>query len=172
MERQAVRSRPKLVFVMLVVCLLQQTLFAALRWGEVSAHLLLLLAVAGALVGGADRGAVIGFVCGLLNDLFLQTPLGLSALAFSLVAVGVGSVQSSIIRSAWWIPPLTAFVASAAGIMLYGVLGAIVGQSQLVRPVLLLVAVAVGGVNAVLAPLMVKAVSWAMIDPAQRSFAR
>ena len=157
---------------MLVVCVLHQTVFAAVRWGDVGAHLLLLMAVAGAIVAGTDRGAVIAFVCGLLTDLFLQTPLGLSALAFSLVAVGVGSVQASIIRSTWWIPPLTAFVASAAGILLYGLLGAIVGQSQLVRPVLVLVAVAVGGVNAALAPLMVRAVSWAMVDSAERSLAR
>ena len=157
---------------MLVVCVLHQTVFAAVRWADVGAHLLLLMAVAGAIVAGTDRGAVIAFVCGLLTDLFLQTPLGLSALAFSLVAVGVGSVQASIIRSTWWIPPLTAFVASAAGILLYGLLGAIVGQSQLVRPVLVLVALAVGGVKAALAPLMVRAVSWAMVDSAERSLAR
>jgi rod shape-determining protein MreD len=164
--------RLKIVFVMMVVGVLHQTLFAVVRWGDLGAHLLLLMAVVGAIVGGADRGAVIGFLCGLLTDLFLQTPLGLSALAFSLVAVGVGSVQSSIIRSTWWIPPLTAFVASAAGIVLYGLLGAIVGQSQLVRPVLLLVAVGVGAVNAALAPLMVKAMSWAMTERAQGAFAR
>ncbi len=164
--------RLKVLFVLLVTCVLHQTLFAALRWRGVGPHLLLLMAVAGAMVGEADRAAVIAFLCGLLTDLFLQTPLGLSALAFSLVAVGVASVQSSVIRSTWWIPPLTAFFASSAGIVLYGLLGAIVGQSHLVRPVLLLVAVAVGGVNAALAPLMVKAMSWAMTDRVQSSFAR
>lgn len=164
--------RLKILLLMLVVTVLHQSLFAAVRWGDVRPHLLLLMAVAGAIVGGADRGAVIGFLCGLLTDLFIQTPLGLSALAFSLVAFGVGSVQSSIIRSAWWIPPLTALVASAAGVVLYALLGAIVGHSQFVRPVLLLVAVAVGAVNAALAPLMVKAMSWAMSDRVESSFAR
>jgi len=164
--------RLKVVLLILVACVLQQTVFAAVRLGEIRPHLLLLMAVSAAIVGGADRGAVVGFLCGLLTDLFLQTPLALSALAFSLVAFGVGTVQSSVIRSAWWIPPLTAFVASVAAIVLYALLGAIVGQSQLVRPVLLLVAVAVGAANAVLAPLMVRAVSWAMTDQAERSFAR
>ena len=173
MEFQALMGlRLRVLFLMLIACVAHQTLFAAVRWGDVRPHLLLLMAVSAAIVGGADRGAVIGFLCGLLTDLFLQTPFGLSALAFSLVAFGVGSVQSSVIRSAWWIPPLTALVASATGIVLYALLGAIVGQSQFVRPVLLLVALAVGAVNAALAPFMVKAMSWAMTDQAESSFAR
>ena len=164
--------RLRVPVVLLTAAVVHQTLFAALRFGDVAPHLLLLLAVAAAIVGGSDQGAVIGFLAGLLTDLFLQTPLGLSALAFSLVAFAVGTVQSSVIRSAWWIPPLTAFLASAAGVVVYALLGAIVGQGQFVRPVLLVVAVAVGAVNAVLAPLMVKVMSWAMTDRAESSFAR
>jgi rod shape-determining protein MreD len=158
--------------VLVAATVVHQTLFAALRFGDVAPQILLLVAIAGAIVGGSDQGAVIGFFCGLLTDLFLQTPLGLSALAFSLVAFAVGTVQSSVIRSAWWISPLTAFVASAAGIIVYALLGAIVGQGQFVRPVLLVVALAAGGVNAVLAPLIVKVMSWAMADGAESSFAR
>ena len=165
-------TRSKVLLMLLVAGVLQQSLFAVLRWGDVGAHLLLLTGVVAAIVGGADRGAVIAFLCGLLTDLFLQTPLGLSALAFSLVAVAVGSVQSNVIRSAWWIPPLTAFVASAAGIVLYALLGAIVGQSQFVRPWLLVVAAAVGAVNAALAPFMVKAMAWAMAGGIERPYAR
>jgi len=158
--------------VLLVAVVVHQTVFAALRFGDLAPQVLLLVAVAGAMVGGSDHGAVIGFFCGLLTDLFLQTPLGLSALAFSLVAFAVGTVQSSVIRSAWWIPSVTAFLASAAAIVVYALLGAIVGQDQFIRPVLLVAAVAVGAVNAVLAPLMVKVMSWAMIDRAESSFAR
>lgn len=164
--------RVKVAVVLLFAVVANQTLVAALRFGDVGAQLLLLVAVAAAIVGGSDRGAVVGFLCGLLTDLFLQTPLGLSALAFSLVAFGVGTVQSSVIRSAWWIPPVTTFFASAVGILLYALLGAIVGQGQFVRPVLVVVAVAVGAVNAVLAPLIVKAMSWAMADVGESSFAR
>ncbi len=173
MEPEAVMGpRLKVALVLLSAVVVNQTLVAALRFGDVGPQLLLLVAVAGAIVGGSDRGAVIGFFCGLLTDLFLQTPLGLSALAFSLVAFGVGTVQSSVIRSAWWIPPLTAFVGSALGILLYALLGAIVGQGQFVRPVLLPVACAVGAVNALLAPRIVKVMSWAVADVTEGAFVR
>ncbi|MDQ3574626.1 MAG: rod shape-determining protein MreD [Actinomycetota bacterium] len=162
----------KLLVLLLGALVLHQTLFAAIGFADVRPQLMLLAAVAGGMVGGSDRGAVVGFLCGLLSDLFLQTPLGLSALSFSLVAFAVGTVQSSVIRSAWWIPPLTAFVASAAGIVLYALLGALVGQDHLVRPALLAVAVAAGAVNAALAPFMVKAMSWAITDSAESSYAR
>ncbi len=171
MGLEVIGSRFKLLLLLLVALVLHQTLFAAIGFADVRPQLMLLVAVAGGMVGGSDRGAVIGFLCGLLSDLFLQTPLGLSALSFSLVAFAVGIVQSSVIRSAWWIPPLTAFVASATGIVLYALLGAIVGHGHLVRLVLIAVALVVGVVNAVLAPFMVKAMSWAIADRTESSYA-
>ncbi len=158
-------SRVRMASLLLVALVLHQTLFATIRLGDVSPQVMLLVAVAAAIAGGSERGAVIGFVCGLLNDVFLRTPLGLSALTFTLVAFVVGLVQSSVIRSSWWMPPLTAFLASAAGVVLYAALAAIVGRSEFLRPRLLVVAAVVGAVNAVLAPPVVKAVAWAMAGP-------
>ncbi len=164
-------SRLRLPLLLVAALVVHHTLFASIRLADVHPQLMLLVAVAAGIAGGSERGAIVGFVCGLLNDVFLRTPLGLSGLTFTLVAFVVGLVQSSVIRSAWWIPPLTALVASTAGVTLYAVLAAIVGRSEFVRPRLLLVAAVVGAVNAVLAPPVVKAVSWAMAGP-QRSYAR
>ncbi len=165
------RSRVRLPLLVLGALVVHQTLFATIRLGDVHPQLMLLVAVAAAIAGGAERGAVTGFVCGLLTDVFLRTPLGLSALTFTLVAFVVGTVQASIIRSSWWIPPLTAFVASATAVLLYGVLGALVGRSEFVRPQLVIVAAVVAAANAVLAPPVVKAMSWAMAGP-EPSYAR
>lgn len=158
-------SPARLPLVLVAALVLHESLFATIRLGDVHPHLMLLMAVAAGIAGGSERGAVIGFLCGLLTDVFLRTPLGLSALTFTLVAFVVGLVQSSVIRSSWWIPPLTAFLASGAAMLVYGVLGAIVGRSQFVRPQLLVVAAVVGVANAVLAPPVVKAVSWALAGP-------
>ena len=164
--------RLKVSLLVLAAPVFHQSMFSAIRIVEVRPQLMLLVAVAAAIVGGSERGAVIGFVSGLLADVFLQTPLGLSALTFALVAFVVGLVQSSVIRSAWWISPATAFLASAAGILSYALLGTIIGQSQFLRPRVLVVAVVVGAVNAALAPLMVKAMSWAMAGAPESSYAR
>lgn len=159
-------------FVLFVALTLHQSLFRMVRVGDVHPDVMLVVAVAAGIVAGPERGAATGFAAGLLSDLFLQTPLGLSALAFSLVGFAVGSVQSGVIRAAWWIPPLTTLVASAAGVALYAVLGAIVGRAEFVRPELALVAAGVGAMNAVLAPAVVRMMAWAVPLRHDPSFAR
>ena len=58
----------------------------------------------------------------------LQTPFGLSALTYAIVAYLVGSLQDSVLRAAWWIPVATATAASVVGVILYGVLGTVLGE--------------------------------------------
>jgi rod shape-determining protein MreD len=131
---------------------------------------MLLVAVAAGIAGGPGRGAVVGFLAGMTVDVFLSTPLGLSALVFSLVGYGVGTAQTGILRSAWWIPVATAFVASAAGEVLFAVAGAVVGEPHLVNVHLLLVALLVGVENAALAPLAVRIVGWAVARPSSGAY--
>ena len=56
--------------------------------------------------GRAERGAVARVRrSGLLTDLlFLETPLGLSAMVYCLVGYGVGLLQAGVLRSSWWLP--------------------------------------------------------------------
>ena len=54
--------------------------------------LVLVVVVAAGITGGADRGATYGFVAGLLFDLLVDTPFGLTALTYALVGYGVGVV--------------------------------------------------------------------------------
>ena len=161
----------RLTLVLFVGLTLHLSLFATARIGEVRPDVLLLIAVAAGIVGGPERGSVIGFLAGIVADLFLHTPLGLSAMAFSLVGFAVGTLQSSVIRSAWWIPPATAFVASAAGILLYALLGALIGRPEFLEPRVLVVAAGVGAANALLTPALVPVMAWALPTETERSFA-
>jgi rod shape-determining protein MreD len=165
--------RFKLPVVFLAVLVVHSGVMAALRSAGLPNDIVLLLPVAAALVGGSERGALVGFVAGLLADLFLQTPLGLSALAYSLVGFGTGVLQSGVIRASWWIAPVTAFIGSAAGIVLYAVIGATVGQSHLVGPDLPWVALSVALVNVPVSVLVVRAMGWALATGpiSDRSFA-
>lgn len=165
-------SRLRLCIVVFVALTLHQSLFVTLRVEEAHPQVMLLVAVVGGLLAGAERGALIGFAAGLLADLFVQTPLGLSALTFALVAFVVGSLQAGIVHSAWWIAPVTAFGATFAGMVLYGILGAIIGQAHYVSPRLLLVGAGAGAMNAVLAVPVVRAMSWALDSKAVAAYAR
>ncbi|MGH9154661.1 MAG: rod shape-determining protein MreD [Acidimicrobiales bacterium] len=151
---------------------LQHSLLVYLRVAGVSPDLLLLLAVAGGIVGGRERGAVVGFAAGLAADLLSQTPFGLSSLAFGLVGYGVGTLQAALIRLAWWIPLATGMAASAAGVLLYGLLGALMGQSYLLAPELVALAAVVGALNAVLVPVVVRAMAWALPADTEQTFVR
>lgn len=129
----------------------------------VSADVLLLLAVSAGLTAGADRGAATGFGAGLLADCFLQTPFGLSALAYCIAGWGVGRFQSRILHATWWIPALTSAVAAAAGTLLYVALGAVVGQEQLLSWRLPAIVGVVALTSAALSPLSIKVVRWALV---------
>jgi rod shape-determining protein MreD len=148
------------------------TLLSRLRIDNVRPDALLLLALMAGLVAGPERGAVVGFCAGLLADLFLQTPFGLSALTYCLVGFAVGSLQTGILRAAWWIPVVTGAGASVAGTVLYAVLGAMVGQTAFVSPRLPAIALIVGFMNGALAPAAVRLVGWVFrAGVAERSYA-
>lgn len=160
--------RMRILLVLFVFTVLHLSVLPSLPVFGVRGDAMVALAVAGGLLGGAERGAVLGFVAGLVADLFLVTPLGLSALTLSLVGFGVGLLQEGIIRAAWWIPVVTAFAAGAAATVVWALAGAMVGQRYLVETRLLLVATVVGAFAALLAPLALKLVGWAFADGGTR----
>ncbi len=157
----------KVMLLVLLALILQQSVLDDLRVGGVQPDVMLLVAVAAGMAGRAERGAVVGFVAGLLADLFSPVPLGLAALTFSVVGYVVGSIQAGIIRSVWWIPVLTAFVASALGVVLYAVVAAMIGRPHYVSLHLLFTAGGVALVNAVLAGPAVAALRWGLGAPSE-----
>jgi rod shape-determining protein MreD len=156
------RVRIRVAAALALTLVLHLTVLSQLQVLGVRPDAMLLVAIVAGLIAGPERGAVVGFAAGLLADLFLQSPFGLSALCYSLVGFAVGSVQTGILRSAWWIPMITAFASSAAGVVLYALLGAMVGQSQIMTTRVPLIAVLVGVMNAGVAPAAMRLFGWAL----------
>jgi rod shape-determining protein MreD len=126
---------------------------------------MLLLTICTSLAAGPDAGAVVGFVAGLLIDLFLHaTPFGLSALTYCLIGYGVGVLRRSVLHEGWLLAPGAALVASAVGVVLFVLIGVMVGQHQLTargpRGVAQIAGI-VGAINAVLAVPISRLLSWA-----------
>lgn len=160
-----ITDRPLLVatrmsLVLVLALTFQFAVASRIQLFDVQGDLLLLIAVTAGLAAGPDRGAAVGFAAGLSFDLLLQSPFGLSALTYALVAYLIGSLQDTFLRAAWWIPVVTATAGSAMGVILYGVVGTVVGE-DLLKPSLLKVAVIVALLNAVAAPVVMRIVRWA-----------
>jgi rod shape-determining protein MreD len=110
----------------------------------------------------------VGFAAGVAIDVLLTTPLGLSALVYTMVGYTVGSVSGGVVRRSWWIGPAVVAVASAAAMVLYALVGTVVGQDALAGPPLSAILVVVAAVNTVLAPAALRAMRWARTDERDR----
>lgn len=163
MDSEHMRDDPRfrLPLMLIVALLLQTTVLVRLRVLGVMPDFMLLVAVAAGITAGPISGAGLGFASGMVIDLFLPTPLGLSALVFTLVGYAVGIANTGVLRSAWYIPMLVAGAASVGGVTLYAVAGSVLGE-QLLTAHLITIASVVGVSSALLAPVAVRLVGWSL----------
>jgi rod shape-determining protein MreD len=162
----------KVPFAMLLVLLLQSSLLTEMKLGVVRPDAMVLLPIAAGMLGGSERGAVVGFFAGMLADLFLQTPLGLSAVTYSVVGFGVGAMHTGVLRAAWWIGPAIAMTASAISVVLFVLIGAVVGVGHLIRPDLAWIIIGVAIINAPLSVAVTRLMAWAWPTESAGAFAR
>jgi rod shape-determining protein MreD len=148
--------------VTLIALTLQVSLIADLRLFGATGDIMLLLGIAAGLAGGPERGALVGFVAGIAFDLLLHSPFGLSALAYCLTGYGVGRFQTTVLRASPWIPVVCAVVASAAGIVLFAVVGEVVGQDAYFSSRLVKIVFVVAMFNALLSRLAVRVMRWTL----------
>ena len=148
--------------VIVVTLVLQHTMVDTIRIDGAHPDLMVLLPVAAGYSAGAERGAVFGFVSGLVADLFLPTAFGLSALVGCLLGFGTGLATQSLVRSSWWLAPLAAVAATAAGLGGYAILGAVLGDPAMVRVYLAPSLAVVTPAAALLAIPAVRVLAWAL----------
>ena len=158
-----VGSAPLRLFtVMMAGLLLQLTVFVDLRVVGVAPELLALFAVAAGLLAGPDRGPYVAFGAGLLWDVYLPTPLGVSAVVFAVTAYGVARFSEELFQESRLQVAAILGLASGLSVIGYALLGSVVGGSGLISFRMLGVAVVVSMVNGLLTPIIVPAVSWAL----------
>ncbi|HUP71687.1 MAG TPA: rod shape-determining protein MreD [Acidimicrobiales bacterium] len=153
-------TKLRVLAVVLVVFLLQITLFAGLRIDGVAPELPLLLSVLISMHVAAERSIVIGFVIGLAYDLALGTPLGLWALVCCLAAYPFGVASVHLDRTSGTGLWLLSGLLSAGGIIGFAVAGAMVGRTELLRGLGHVVAIATA-FNLLLSPVVGRGLRWA-----------
>jgi rod shape-determining protein MreD len=158
----------RLGVLLAVLVLVQITVLTHVRIAGAVPDLGLVATLAVAYRLGPEAGAVFGFAAGAVTDLFLQTPFGLSALAWVLTGYLAGVVQEGLVRSAWWVPPVFGGVGALVGGAVFLAVGALVGQEQLWTARSFRLAVAAAGYAALVSPLVFTAVRAAVRDPGAR----
>ncbi len=162
------RTIVRVAFVTFVALMAQSTVVDAVRVGGVHADLLWLLPITAALLDGPETGALVGFWAGLAFDLVLPTPFGLSALVGCLLGYGTGLATAAVDKRTAWLKPVAALIGSVSADMLFSVLGAILGQQQMVK-VNFLFLFGMVGVSSVLLVLPVnRMMRWGLTDEGNR----
>ena len=141
---------------------LQITLFTQVRLFGVAPELLALVAILAGMIAGSQRGSLIAFVSGLTWDVYLATPLGLSAISFTLVAYAVSSVDQGLIRDTRAQMLAIVFGGTAASIGLYAIMGELMGQGDLVSWHLVRVMLVASAMNALLSIPVAPVMRWAV----------
>jgi rod shape-determining protein MreD len=156
---------PWLRFTLLVLIALtvQLGLLAEFRVAGATGDVMMLLALVAGLAGGPLRGGVAGFVVGLVFDLVLLSPFGVTALTYCLLGYALGFVPSEFVRGAFWVPPLIVLGASAVGTVLYVAVETVFGQEGIFTAHVVPMAIVVAVINALLAPIAFRATRWALL---------
>jgi len=159
MDHPAVRY----LIVIASAAFLQYTVVTQFRIAGVSADLLLVIAIAAGMIGGAERGAIVGFASGICLDLMVTTPFGLCAIAGLIAGVVSGLLEDATVHSARWLTMVIAFLASSAGMLSFAIAGTLLGRSDLLSGHLVTILGIVGVSSAALVFPALRACRWA--DP-------
>ena len=146
--------RIRLGLVVLVCVVLQTTLFTHLQIDGVAPDVGLVAVLAVAWEDGPDTGAIYGFIMGLAVDLFLTTPLGLSALAFAVTGYAVGVFQTGVVRTTPWLATILGGLGGLFGGLLFVTAAAIVGQPGMLSFDSLRIVIIASIYDAIIAPIV------------------
>ena len=105
----------RLIPVALVVLAIQRTVCATYRPAGVAIQVVLAFAAGAGAGAGSERGAFAGFALGMMYDLGVGTPLGLTALAYGLAGLTSGYVMSITPDPQWWLAAIFVAIGSAVG---------------------------------------------------------
>jgi rod shape-determining protein MreD len=143
-----------LIAVIVTAILLQSTVFSQLRLLGVRPELLYLVTILIALQEGPNEGAIVGFTCGLAQDMLLDQPMGITALTLTLLGYAVGMARQYIVSPSPLVPTIVVAIATALGVAFYEIVTFLLGQFEAGFTYAVKVALLTALYNAVLTPIL------------------
>jgi len=148
-----------------------EALLRGLRIDGVRPDILLGAGIVAAVVGGPELGCMVAFVLGVLGDLFVDTPFGLSALVGCSVAFLAGSIRATLGTHTRWAVPILTFLGSMLGEVLWALVGTVLGLPGLLHPHLATIALVVATFNLVVAAPLAVLMRWVFAPVVEGSYA-
>ena len=157
-------NRPvtRLFLVGLLLLAVQTTLLTEMKFFGIIAQLLLALSITTGLVGGSESGALAGFVLGLMFDLVLTSPLGLSALVYACAGWGAGYFHSRTLANPKWLDCLVTGILSGVATFALAVVANVIGVEGWLSGRIIKVIIVVACVNALSAFVFIPISRWCL----------
>lgn len=152
----------RLIPVGMVLIALQRTIFLEFKIAGVIVQVVLAFAAACGAVGGSERGAVAGFVLGLMFDLVEGTPLGSTAIAWTLAGVTAGLLALIVAEPQWWLASLFVGLGAVVGEAALPAVRLFVGDDDPWPANLATILTVVGVTSTLLAPLLLPIARWCL----------
>jgi rod shape-determining protein MreD len=156
-----VRVWARLALIALCAAIVQVALLNQIVIAGAHADLFLLLAISAGLVAGPQRGAAMAFALGLVADVLVQTPYGLSSLCYVLVAFAAGLASGALPgRPTFGFKLAAALLGGIGGTLLFAGLGVLIGQPSVPLHQLAVVATVVSAGCMLLVALAFRLFEW------------
>ncbi|MBJ7470828.1 MAG: rod shape-determining protein MreD [Solirubrobacteraceae bacterium] len=163
----------RLVLVGAAAVLIQNAFFSDLRLFDGRVDILPLVALAAGFLAGPTGGAATGFGMGLLSDLILGVPLGVTSLILLVVGDIGGRVGNARDPEGFFVPMLTGAVVTFSALIATGVFQVLLGAPSAASWELLQATITTTLLNGLIAPFVYRATRRGLIgalarDPRQR----
>lgn len=152
----------------LCVLALQRTVFTEVHAFGVVVQVVLAFVAATGAGAGPERGAVAGFTLGLMYDLATGSPLGLTALVYSLAGYVGGYVLTLTPTPPWWLASLFTGIGAAVGETAVPIGLTLVGQDGWFTRELFVIVPVVAAFALLASPVLVPLGRWCMGVKRQR----
>lgn len=160
----------RVVTVALLVLVVHLDISHDARIAGVAAELPIGFTIAAGLTGGVERGAFFGFFFGFIVDLFLFTPIGLSALVFGLAGWVAGHLFLDRIEESPLMSALAIGLGTAVSLSIYVGIGIAIGESALAEAQIGRIVLIASLINTTLAVVFMHMAHWMWaVDPLGRN---
>ncbi len=155
-------SLTRIIPIGMMLLALQKTLFVELQPFGVIIQVVLAFAASAGAAGGPERGAITGFVLGIMFDLSVGSPLGSSAIVMGLAGYVAGWVDLIRIDTTWWLAAIFVGVGAGVGEATVPVVRRFIGEQDAFVPEMAKIVPVVAVTSAIASIVLVPLARWSL----------